>query len=169
MGCPATWRSKSDTAYGQFLYLAVVDGVQCTLFITRPPGNAVHCTIIQCTLYIRLSPGTAGPPRAGPSSSVTCLPPPPRTGSSSWWGTSPPSPTSRCPPPSLLALAPVPKVGVNIKDGGKWAMLGMDSKEGGEAVIKGLHLYEVQLAQPPLGIPIPRQLWGQLLEICLIW
>jgi hypothetical protein len=36
------------------------------------------------------------------------------------------------------------RVGCNIKDGGKWAMLAMESRAGGEAVIAGLHLTEVK-------------------------
>ena len=32
------------------------------------------------------------------------------------------------------------KVGVNVKDGGKYAFLGMESREAGDAVIKALHL-----------------------------
>ena len=37
--------------------------------------------------------------------------------------------------PSTLA-----KVGVNVKDGGKYAFLGMESREAGDAVIEALHL-----------------------------
>ena len=36
-----------------------------------------------------------------------------------------------------LSLA---KVGVNVKDGGKYAFLGMESREAGDAVIEALHL-----------------------------
>ena len=32
------------------------------------------------------------------------------------------------------------KVGVNVKDGGKYAFLGMESREAGDAVIKALNL-----------------------------
>jgi len=36
------------------------------------------------------------------------------------------------------------KVGVNVKDGGKYAFLGMESREAGDAVIEALHLQEVK-------------------------
>ena len=36
------------------------------------------------------------------------------------------------------------RIGSNIKDGGKWAMLSMETRAGGEAVIEGLHLKEVK-------------------------
>ena len=36
------------------------------------------------------------------------------------------------------------QVGTNIKDGGRWAMVGVATREQGEAIIKALHLLEVK-------------------------
>ena len=40
----------------------------------------------------------------------------------------------------LVGLSTLAKVGVNVKDGGKYAFLGMESREAGDAVIEALHL-----------------------------
>ena len=39
-----------------------------------------------------------------------------------------------------IGLSTLAKVGVNVKDGGKYAFLGMESREAGDAVIQALHL-----------------------------
>lgn len=36
------------------------------------------------------------------------------------------------------------RLGTNVKDGGKWAMVAMGSREGGQSVIAGLHLKEIK-------------------------
>ena len=40
----------------------------------------------------------------------------------------------------IIGLFTLAKVGVNVKDGGKYAFLGMESREAGDAVIEALHL-----------------------------
>lgn len=92
-------------------------------------------------MFLVLELGTVGDTE--PSTWETCHPQWRRSGWGSWWETLGSSPTwrffSNC-WEQMLTVSCAFKVGVNVKDGGKYAFIGMESREAGDAVISALHL-----------------------------